>query len=309
MTAASSPHSHGEQATPKTDGRASGEGHEIRYRSLFEGAPIGLYITTPDGTIVDANAALVDMLGYPDKSALLGTNAEALYADPADREQERALLTQENMIQDFETQLRRRDGSTIWVRDTCRIACDEDGRIRTYEGILQDITEQKEYERRLNYMARHDPLTGVFNRHALNEILEREIRRARRYEHPIGVMMVDVNRFKEVNDRYGHDTGDEVLRRVAQALCRSVRESDVVVRYGGDEFLILLIETDGETNVVKERIQTEMSQRGQMSSLADFPVTLSIGTAHWDPGTEESIERVLNRADRAMYEEKQRASG
>jgi len=122
-------------------------------------------------------------------------------------------------------------------------------------------------------------------------------------------MMVDVNRFKEVNDRFGHDIGDEVLCRVAQALCRSVRDSDVVVRYGGDEFLVLLIETDGETDVVKERIQTEMSQRGQMSSLADFSVTLSIGTAHWDPGTEESIERVLNRADRAMYEEKQRASG
>jgi len=304
------PRSRDERATTssKANTRASLGEREIRYRSLFEGVPVGLYITTPDGTIVDANAALVDMLGYPSKRALLGTNAEQLYANPADREQERTLLAQENMVQDFETQLRRWDGSTIWVRDTCRIACDEDGRIHTYEGILQDITEQKEYERRLSYMARHDPLTGVFNRHALNEILDREIRRARRYRHPISVMMVDVNRFKEVNDRFGHETGDKVLCQVANALCRSVRDSDVVVRYGGDEFLILLIETDGEIEAVKRRIRSEVSTKGQMSFLEEFPVTLSIGTAHWDPTTGESVEQILNLADRAMYEEKRSAS-
>ncbi len=287
----------------------SSEERELRYRSLFEGVPIGLYITTPDGLIVDANRTLVEMLGYPDKNALLGTKASQIYANPVDREKESALLAQENVVQGFETQLLRQDGTTIWVRDTCRVVLDERGWIRWYEGSLQDITEQKEYERELSYMARHDPLTGVFNRHALAEILENEISRARRYEHPIGILMIDVNRFKEVNDNYGHGTGDKVLCRVAEALRGSVRDSDVVVRYGGDEFLVLLVETDGETDIVKARIQKEMSHRGQMSFLSEFPVTLSIGTAHWDPGTEESIERVLNRADRAMYEEKRRATG
>ncbi len=282
---------------------------ELRYRSLFEGVPIGLYITTPEGLILDANRTLVEMLGYPDKEALLGTKASQIYANPDDREQERALLAHANVVQGFETELRRQDGTTIWVRDTCRVVFDEQGQIRWYEGSLQDITEQKEYERDLSYMARHDPLTGVFNRHALAEILENEISRARRYEHPIGILMIDVNRFKEVNDNYGHEAGDRVLCQVAEALRESVRDSDVVVRYGGDEFLVLLVETDGETDIVKERIRKEMSQRGQVSFLAEFPVTLSIGTAHWDPGTEESIERVLNRADRAMYEEKRRASG
>ena len=283
--------------------------HEIQYRSLFEGVPIGLYITTPDGTIVDANRTLIEMLGYTDKDSLLGTKASQLYANPADREEESALLAQENVVQGFETQLRREDGTTIWVRDTCRVVSDEQGSVRWYEGSLQDITEQKEYERNLSYMARHDPLTGVFNRHALAEILENEISRARRYEHPIGILMIDVNRFKEVNDRFGHGIGDRVLCGVAEVLCHSVRGSDVVVRYGGDEFLVLLVETDGETEIVKERIQSEMAQRGQMSFLSEFPVTLSIGTAHWDPGTGESIERILGHADRAMYEEKRRARG
>jgi diguanylate cyclase (GGDEF)-like protein/PAS domain S-box-containing protein len=284
------------------------EERELRYRSLFEEVPIGLYITTPDGLILDANRTLVEMLGYPDKEALLGTKASQIYANPDDREKERALLADANVVQGFETELRRQDGTTIWVRDTCRVVFDERGQIRWYEGSLQDITEQKEYEKDLSYMARHDPLTGVFNRHALAEILENEISRARRYEHPIGILMIDVNRFKEVNDTYGHEMGDRVLCQVAEALRQSVRGSDVVVRYGGDEFLVLLVETDGETDIVKARIQKEMSRRGQMSFLEEFPLTLSIGTAHWDPGGEESIERVLNRADRAMYEEKRRAS-
>ncbi len=280
------------------------DAREISYRSLFEGVPIGLYITTPDGTIVDANPALVEMLGFSDRESLLGIMASQLYAHPADREKERSLLAEEGVVQEFETELLRRDGTTIWVRDTCRAVCDEDGAIRSYEGSLQDITEHKEYERRLSHMARHDPLTGVFNRHALAEILDGEISRARRYRHPIGVLMIDVNRFKEVNDRFGHNTGDRVLQTVAAALEESVRDSDVVIRYGGDEFLVLLVETDGETDIVKTRIQAEMLRTGQLSFLSEFPVSLSIGTAHWDPASGESIERVLHRADLAMYEEK-----
>ncbi len=281
---------------------------EIRYRSLFEGVPIGLYVTTPEGLILEANPALVEMLGYPEKGSLLGMMASQLYADPADRQVEQSLLARDGVVRDFETRLGGRDGTEIWVRDTCRVVYDDDKQARAYEGSLQDITEQKEYERKLSHMARHDPLTGVFNRHALTEILDGEISRARRYGHPVGVLMIDVNRFKEVNDRFGHGTGDRVLCSVAEALCRSVRDSDVVVRYGGDEFLVLLIETNGEVDVVRERIQVELTRRGQMSFLSEFPVTLSIGTAHWDPEGGESIERVLNRADLAMYEEKRRSS-
>ena len=309
MSAASARQRHERRKKSDSDSSQEVAGEcEIRYRSLFDGVPIGLYITTPDGRIVDANQALVEMLGYPDKNSLLGMKASQLYADPSDREEERALLAQENTVQDFETQLRRLDGTTIRVRDTCRAVYDEEGNVRLYEGSLQDITEQKEYERKLFHMARHDPLTGVYNRHALTGIHEAEISRARRYKHPIGVLMIDVNRFKEVNDRYGHGTGDRVLCSVAEALRQSIRDSDVVVRYGGDEFLVLLIETDGETEIVRERIRVEMSRQGQMSFLSEFPVTLAIGTAHWDPGNGESIEHVLNRADRAMYEEKRNPS-
>jgi diguanylate cyclase (GGDEF)-like protein/PAS domain S-box-containing protein len=282
------------------------EDPELRYRVLFENVPIALYITTPDGRIVDANPALVRMLGYSDKQALLGIKATDLYLDPDDRVTQQTLFVEEHIIENYETQLRRRDGKTIWVRDTCRAVRNDTGDVLFYEGSLQDITEERHAEEELVYMARHDPLTGLFNRYTLRSILDSEICRAQRYRHPIGVLMIDVNRFKEVNNRFGHAVGDMVLEAVADVLRRSVRESDIVVRYGGDEFLVLLTETDGETDIVRRRIQMQMEQLGPIGPLLDLPVTLAVGTAHWQPETGQSIEHVLSQADRAMYAEKRK---
>ncbi len=279
---------------------------EDRYRSLFENVPIGLYITAPDGRIIDVNAALARMLGYDDKASLLGTPASALYADPADREHEQLLFDDEPLVEDYETQLKCCDGRLIWVRDTCRAIRNDDGSIRAFEGSLQDITDEKAAEEQLIYMAMHDPLTGVHNRYALTQLLETETSRARRYEHPIGVLMIDVNRFKEVNDRFGHALGDRVLQIVADVLTSSVRDTDFVVRYGGDEFLVVLIETNGETAVVRDRIIQSMAARHPLDLLIDFSITLSIGLAHWIPGSGMSMESVLSEADVAMYEEKRR---
>ena len=284
------------------------EDPDLRYRELFVNIPIGLYMTTPDGHIVDANPALVRMLGFSDKGSLLGKTAADLYSDPADRTRQQGLFADDQVIEKYETQLRRRDGETIWVRDTCCAIRDENGAIAFYQGSLQDITAEKTSEEELVYMARHDPLTGLFNRYTLRSILDSEICRARRYKHPIGILMIDVNRFKEINDRFGHAAGDTVLQAVADVLRRTVRESDVAVRYGGDEFLVLLVETDGETDIVCERIQTEMSCWCDSELTLDLPVTLSIGAAHWMPETGQSIESVLSEADRAMYEAKRKGA-
>lgn len=280
---------------------------EIRYQTLFESVPTGLYITTPDGLIVDANPTLVEMLGYPSTESLLGKTAADLYLDPDDRTRQQMLFADGHVVENYETQLQRRDGDPIWVRDTCRAIRGENGEVAFYAGNLQDITAEKHVEEELVYMAQHDPLTGLLNRYTLRSILDSEVCRARRYKHPIGVLMIDVNRFKEINDRFGHAAGDRVLQTVANVLCQTVRESDVVVRYGGDEFLVLLIETDGETEIVRERILSEMEEQGAEGLALGMAVTLAVGTAHWMPETGQSIESVLSQADRAMYEEKRKA--
>jgi diguanylate cyclase (GGDEF)-like protein/PAS domain S-box-containing protein len=288
---------------PFTPGQDSSDG-DLRYHSLFEGIPLGLYITTPGGRILDANPALVHMLGYASKEGLLGVMASDLYVDPSDRDRQNLLFEDAAMVRKYETRLRRLDGQTIWVRDTCRAIRDGAGCIVRFEGSLQDVTEEKEAEQKLLYMARHDPLTGLLNRYALAELLEQETLRARRYKHPIGVLMVDVNRLKDVNDGFGHATGDQVLQLVAKALTSSVRETDYVVRYGGDEFLLLLLETNGETRIVRQRILDSMKDHNPVHLLIDFPVTLSIGIAHWIPDSGVSMESVLSLADASMYEDK-----
>ena len=161
----------------------------------------------------------------------------------------------------------------------------------------------------LREQARRDPLTGIYNRRYFNEVVAQELVRSRRYAHPIGFLMIDVDRFKEINDRFGHQIGDKVLKAVADLLASQVRESDIVVRYGGDEFLVMLIETDGQTEAVAERIQNAVAERNRTNELIPFPVTLSIGATHWIPESETPIEQVLAEADIQMYAKKRRESG
>ncbi len=281
---------------------------ETQYRSLFEGVPIGLYITTPEGRFLDANPALCQMLGYPDKTTLQEMSVQDLYVNAADRKQQCALLERMLQVHNYEAQLKRSNGETIWVHDTCHAIRDASGKIVCFEGSLQDITERRLAEQKLNYMARHDPLTGVFNRYALSEVIEHEASRAQRYKHPIGVLMIDVNRLKQINDRLGHAAGDRVLQLVANVLTSTVRSSDYVVRYGGDEFLVLLLETNGETPRVRDRIVSSMKRLDPLEHPLDVQVSLSIGMAYWNPNQDESMEAVLSQADEAMYAVKRQAA-
>jgi PAS domain S-box-containing protein len=122
---------------------------EQRYRQLFEHLPIGLYSSTPDGRLIDANPQMVEMLGYPDRESLLAVPAPALYLEPGDRLRWRDQMHRDGSVQDFDVRMRRRDGTVIWARDSTRAGLDEGGSAVLYEGVLKDITEQVEAERRL----------------------------------------------------------------------------------------------------------------------------------------------------------------
>lgn len=122
---------------------------ETRYRSLFDGVPVGLYRTTPEGEALDVNSVLVQILGYPDRESLLAVSAADVYANAADRRRWQTLMEREGVVRDFEVQLRRRDGTIIWVRDSARAVRDSDGRVLHYEGAMEDITEHKQAEEAL----------------------------------------------------------------------------------------------------------------------------------------------------------------
>jgi diguanylate cyclase (GGDEF)-like protein len=148
-----------------------------------------------------------------------------------------------------------------------------------------------------------DPLTEIYNRRALEELSSRFIGQARRVRTPLTFLLIDVDRFKQVNTRFGHLTGDFVLTEIATLLKGSIRGTDAAIRYGGDEFLIMLSNTDaaGAAHVV-DRIETSLNDWNQSSVLDGFTVSVSIGVAQWSDG--QTIDEVLDLADRHMYEEK-----
>lgn len=226
-----------------------------------------------------------------------------------DREKVMAALKDhlEGSTESYEStfRMRARDGSWKWIlargKVVSRLA---DGRPKRMVGTQTDISGQKALEEKLVYMASHDQLTGLYNRHYFNEYIEKELRRSDRYGHPVAFLMADIDGFKSINDTFGHHVGDVVLRDVARLLAGSVRDIDTVVRYGGDEFLIVLVETDGEKDFVRERILAEVERRKIGQDILGFPVTISIGGSYLNPGEGSRLEEVLAEADRQMYQEK-----
>ncbi len=279
---------------------------EERFRDLFDNANDLIQSVTPDGRFQYVNGAWLERLGYS-RSEIDGLTLWDV-VHPDSREHCKAVFQAVlcgQAVGRVETAFVAKGGERIPVEGNlnCRF---RDGQPVATRGIFRDVTERKRFEEKLELMARCDPLTGVFNRYALEELLRLEADRSARYGHSIGFLLIDVNRFKETNDRFGHLVGDKVLREVARVLRNHVRGTDVIVRYGGDEFLVILLETDGETDLVKDRILAEVARRNETNPLLEFPVTLAIGSVHWDPGGGRSLEEVLAEADRMMCEDKRR---
>jgi len=274
------------------------------YRDLFEHASDLIQSVAPDATFRYVNPAWHQTLGYSLDDLDRITLFDVIH--PEERQHCREVFRQVLRCEEIgviTTRFVAKDGRVIDVEGSvsCRL---EEGTPVSTRAVFRNVTERKEYERRLTYMARHDSLTGVFNRHSMTEILDREEKRARRYHYPIGLLMIDIDRFKEINDRFGHQVGDKVLESIGTLLQEEVRSTDFVIRYGGDEFLIVLPETNGETENVRVRIQHAMDQRNKSNELIDFPVSLSIGIAHWNIGDTSSVEEILRLADQRMYQVK-----
>ena len=164
-------------------------------------------------------------------------------------------------------------------------------------------------QKSLKEQAEIDPLTGIYNRRYFDSYIGREVQRSKKYKYPITFIMTDVDRFKEVNDKYGHLVGDMVLKGVASILKGQTRKIDTVIRYGGDEFLIILPDVNNENiEGFINRIKTAVLQWNDQIKLLDFNIDLSMGVASWNPEENISIEKVLNDADIAMYIQKREKS-
>ncbi|WP_053227462.1 EAL domain-containing protein [Solirubrobacter soli] len=284
---------------------------EEKLKAVLETAPDPIVEVNHDGTIGFANARTDKLFGY-DREQILGRPVEELFAERTRTlvaERFAAVLastesdSQVALGMGLELWGQRKDGTEFPVDVMLSVLHTDDGVVVT--SIIRDITERKRFENQLQHLADHDALTELFNRRRFDQELAEYVSYTARYGGQGSVFLLDLDRFKYVNDTRGHKAGDEVIRAVGRALHDSVRKTDVVARLGGDEFAVLLRDADQDTaeRIAEGMLETIRERRlpleGQRISM-----TTSIGIVCFED-EEPSVEDVMVSADLAMYAAKE----
>ncbi len=277
---------------------------EARFVALVQNATDLITVLDRDGLISFDSPSIAGALGYPG-GARIGRPVLA-FVHPDDRAAVRDSLERlplrAGAIDRFECRLRRADRSYVWV-DMSALNLLHDPAIRGVVVNGRDVSDQRELQDQLSYQAQHDPLTGLPNRQVFSERLRAAVLGGRK----ISVLFIDLDRFKWVNDEWGHDVGDDLLRRVGRRLGRCVRSHDTLARVGGDEFVILLdgVRDESEALRVAERIVASMSEPFPMPG-GSVRIGASVGISTSVPGTPlADAEDLIRAADSAMYRAKQ----
>lgn len=281
---------------------------ERRYRGLFDNAIEGIFRTSFDGHVIEANPALAQICGFDSVDELVKSYRDIgaqLYVDPERREKFMHLVDVRGSVSGFESQIYRKNGDVIWISENARAVVDDNGSVRAYEGMLEDITERKLYQARIEQQANYDTLTGLANRSLLQDRLQQSMLACSTYGSRLAVAFIDLDRFKFINDSLGHHIGDELLKCIAKRLISCVRDIDTVARLGGDEFVILISDQAGNSDSLgkmMERILTAVAEPWLIEQ-GEFNVTASVGVARY-PDDGADAQTLLKHADTAMYRAK-----
>jgi diguanylate cyclase (GGDEF)-like protein/PAS domain S-box-containing protein len=294
-----------------------------RYRALVEQIPAIVYIDVADESMATTYVS-------PQIEPLLGISPQQYIEDPDlwtkrlhPDDRERALSTYRQGRESgepftFEYRLLAQDGTPVWFRDSAVVVRDEHGVPTFIEGVMLDITDRKNAEAQAAFLAYHDKLTGLPNKAMFEELLDLAIARARRHDLAVCVITTDLDDFKLVNDSLGHEQGNELLRKLAQRLREATRETDLVARQGGDEFLLLLSDlerggTPGASDpvmaaeAVASRVRESLNDPFDLDGTEVY-VTASIGIALFPNHAADGSE-LLRISDAAMYQSKRTAPG
>jgi diguanylate cyclase (GGDEF)-like protein/PAS domain S-box-containing protein len=285
---------------------------EERYRNLFEGSRDAIMITDGEGHFLEMNGAALDLFGYS-KEEIMDKNFGQLYVDPTAGAMFQREMHEKGSVRGYEVKLLTKDKREMDCLLSVTAKRGSDGTILRYQGIIRDITEQKRMhealwnsERRYKELSITDDLTGLYNVRHFYAQLKSEVDRASRYHRPLSLLMMDLDDFKNYNDRYGHLDGDKVLAGLGVMIRESTRRTDSGYRYGGEEFVLILPETPARyASIIAERLR--MKLKNQVFSPVHgekAQITASIGISEYVPG--EEISEFIKRADRGMYLAKER---
>jgi diguanylate cyclase (GGDEF)-like protein/PAS domain S-box-containing protein len=287
---------------------------EGKYRELVKYAPAGIYeVDHETGHFKSVNDIVCEYTGYT-REELLNMNLNNLLTEESQKcmaERIEKILAGEKVPQSVEYRIRTKNGEILWVIVNPRHIYEE-GKLKGVTGIIYNITDRKLAEEALRKseqkyleLSTIDGLTQLYNSRHFYDQLKKEIDRSNRYGQPLTLLLLDIDKFKNFNDAYGHIEGDHVLSRLGHVISRCLRETDSAYRYGGEEFTVMLPTTTiGEGIVTAKRIQTELTKEAFSPMLdQNVNITVSIGISQYR--LKEEMKSFVHRADQLMYQAKQ----
>ncbi len=286
--------------------RRLAESEEL-FRTTFEQAASGVCHVSPQGRFLRVNQRVCEIWDYSHEELLKLTFQEITHPEHLENDlrEIRRMLDGETDRYVSEKRYIRKNGSHVWCNLTLSLVTEESGRPKFFIAVVEDITERKRLESELKRLARRDSLTGTFNRQHFLEMAEREFDRARRYKHPLAVLMLDVDHFKTINDTYGHHAGDATLKALVTMCTETLRGSDLFGRLGGEEFGAVLTETGPEMALrVAERLRKGVEKMSIPAERGPVRCSVSIGVTSCTD-TDKSLDEAMRRADMALYEAKE----
>jgi diguanylate cyclase (GGDEF)-like protein/PAS domain S-box-containing protein len=287
---------------PQNESSAKNVLSEEFYQTIFMQAGDGIFLIDEQGIMLEMNPRGCEILGYT-RDELRGLPVMKLHpADAIDHiQKELGRLTAEKLVT-TESVFIRKDGSRVPVEITGKLLSNNQ-----IIGLLRDISERKKAEKVTQKLLSTDPLTGLYNRRYFFDIVNALISEATRYRHPITFMLLDLDHLKKVNDTHGHIKGDLALQHLANGIHYVTRASDIAARFGGDEFVIFLPQTDTAQAVyLAERLREHLSSTPVPHIEDNLFITLSIGmTSVPAPYESVSIDSLMEQADMALYQAKQ----
>lgn len=271
---------------------------ELRLMATTFRSSQAVAITDPSGRVERVNAGFEQISGRA-AADVVGLRLQSLGTDRPTCERLEAAVdaAQRDGTWEGEVGYRGANEETCPVWQSVTACRDDDGVLQHFVAVFHDISRQKQLERQLEWQATHDHLTGLANRSLLERSARRAIAQAHRHERPLSLLLIDADRFKRINDRFGHDAGDAVLRGLAERLEGALRQGDLLARWGGEEFMLLAPETAaGQALELAERLcrlvrEAPMGEPGT--------VTVSIGLSALQPS--DSFESLFRRTDQALY--------
>lgn len=280
---------------------------EERFRNAFDTAAIGMALVDLDGRWLEVNDALCNMLGYSESEILKLTFMDVTHPDDLDLDQQYVEKLIDSELDHYQMEKRYicKDGQILDALLSVSVVHDEHGKVKHFVSQMQDITARKNERERMRMMAFYDALTGLPNRRLFDERIGHAVLSARRNQNRLALMYIDVDHFKHINDNYGHDVGDDVIKSVANLMHNELRASDTLARFGGDEFVVLLTDVMDTDSVMKvaDNLREPFSEPLRIGE-QNIRVTLSIGIAIWSSETDDNIASFMKKADIALYEVK-----